>query len=68
MCTPSQSRSEAELESSAFLRNQPRAPVSQFTYTATGSGGVLLNGGISYSPDGSRQARFFGKHQQRLHE
>jgi prepilin-type N-terminal cleavage/methylation domain-containing protein len=43
---------ETELRSSAFLRNQPRAPVAQFTWTPTGGGGVLLNGGISYSPDG----------------
>jgi hypothetical protein len=43
---------ESELRSAAFLRNQTHAPVSNFTYTPTGSGGVLLNGGISYSPDG----------------
>jgi prepilin-type N-terminal cleavage/methylation domain-containing protein len=41
-----------ELRSSAFLRNQTHAPVAQFTSTSTGGGGVLLNGGTSYSPDG----------------
>jgi hypothetical protein len=35
------------------LRNQPRAPVASFTPTPIeGGGGVLLNGGPSYSPDG----------------
>jgi prepilin-type N-terminal cleavage/methylation domain-containing protein len=43
---------DAEIRSGAFLRNQPRAPVPHFTYTPTGGGGVLLNGGTSYSPDG----------------
>ena len=50
--TPSVPKAETELRDAAFLRNQPRAPVGDFTYTATGGGGVLLNGGISYSPDG----------------
>jgi prepilin-type N-terminal cleavage/methylation domain-containing protein len=50
--TPSVPSAESEVRSGAFLRNQPRAPVAAFTYTDTGSGGVLLNGGISYSPDG----------------
>jgi prepilin-type N-terminal cleavage/methylation domain-containing protein len=43
---------ETELRSAAYLRNQLRAPEASFTSTATGSGGVLLNGGTSYSPDG----------------
>jgi hypothetical protein len=50
--TPSVPSAESEVRSGAFLRNQPRSPVAAFTYTDTGSGGVLLNGGISYSPDG----------------
>lgn len=50
--TPSFAPAESQLRSGAFLRNQPRAPVSDFTWTPTGGGGVLLNGGISYSPDG----------------
>ena len=50
--TPTFTNAQSELQSAAFLRNQPRAPVANFTYTATGGGGVLLNGGTSYSPDG----------------
>lgn len=50
--TPGVPSAESEVRSGAFLRNQPRSPVANFTYTDTGSGGVLLNGGISYSPDG----------------
>jgi PKD repeat protein len=50
--TPSNSSAETELRSGAFLRNQPRSPVANFTYTPTGAGGVLLNGATSYSPDG----------------
>jgi prepilin-type N-terminal cleavage/methylation domain-containing protein len=44
---------ESELRSAVFLRNQVHAPVASFTETATGGGGVLLNGGTSYSPDGA---------------
>jgi hypothetical protein len=50
--TPGVAAAESEVRSGAFLRNQPRSPVANFTYTDTGSGGVLLNGGTSYSPDG----------------
>ncbi len=50
--TPTFGNAETEIQSSAFLRNQPRAPVPFFTPTLTGGGGVLLNGSGSYSPDG----------------
>lgn len=50
--TPPVAAAESEIKSGAFLRNQPRSPVANFTYTDTGNGGILLNGGISYSPDG----------------
>jgi prepilin-type N-terminal cleavage/methylation domain-containing protein len=50
--TPSVPAAESEIKSGAFLRNQPRSPVASFTSTDTGNGGVLLNGGTSYSPDG----------------
>jgi hypothetical protein len=50
--TPSLTRSETEIRSAAYVRNQTHAPVAQFTPTPTGGGGVLLNGGASYSPDG----------------
>jgi hypothetical protein len=46
------SPAETELRSAAYLRNQERPPSVSFTSTATGGGGVLLNGGTSYSPDG----------------
>lgn len=50
--TPSVANAEAELKSEVYLRNQLQSPAASFTYTDTGSGGVLLNGGSSYSPDG----------------
>lgn len=49
--TPSLSGATTQIQSSAYLRNKQHAPVAQFTYTATGSGGVILNAGPSYSPD-----------------
>jgi len=49
--TPSLSGATTQVQSSAYLRNKQHAPVAQFTYTATGSGGVILNAGQSYSPD-----------------
>jgi hypothetical protein len=49
--TPKPPAAEDELRSGVFLRNQVRPPVAYFTSTPTGNGGVLLNGGISYSPD-----------------
>jgi prepilin-type N-terminal cleavage/methylation domain-containing protein len=49
--TPSLSGATTQIQSSAYLRNKQHAPVAQFTYTATGSGGVILNAGQSYSPD-----------------
>lgn len=50
--TPKFRGAQTELRSGAYLRNQLRSPVANFTYTATGGGAVLLNGGTSYSPDG----------------
>jgi prepilin-type N-terminal cleavage/methylation domain-containing protein len=49
--TPSLSGATTQIQSSAYLRNKQHAPVAQFSYTATGSGGVILNAGQSYSPD-----------------
>lgn len=49
--TPSLTGATTQVRSSAYLRNKQHAPVAQFTYTATGSGGVILNAGQSYSPD-----------------
>lgn len=49
--TPTLSGATTQIQSSAYLRNKQHAPVAQFTYTATGSGGVILNAGQSYSPD-----------------
>ena len=51
--TPQVVGAETELRSGVFLRNQVHSPVANFTETDTGSGGVLLNGGTSYSPDGA---------------
>ncbi len=51
--TPTDQNATAQLQSGVYLRNELRAPVSQFTDTPTGSGGVLLNAGPSYSPDGA---------------
>jgi len=49
--TPSLGGATTQIQSSAYLRNKQHAPVAQFTYTATGAGGVILNAGQSYSPD-----------------
>jgi len=49
--TPSLTGATTQIQSSAYLRNKQHAPVAEFTYTATGSGGVILNAGQSYSPD-----------------
>jgi prepilin-type N-terminal cleavage/methylation domain-containing protein len=49
--TPSLTGATTQIQSAAYLRNKQHAPVAQFTYTATGSGGVILNAGQSYSPD-----------------
>jgi prepilin-type N-terminal cleavage/methylation domain-containing protein len=49
--TPSLNGATTQIQSSAYLRNKQHAPVAQFTYTATGNGGVILNAGQSYSPD-----------------
>ena len=49
--TPTLSGATTQIQSSAYLRNKQHSPVAQFTYTATGSGGVILNAGQSYSPD-----------------
>jgi type II secretory pathway pseudopilin PulG len=50
--TGSRAKTESELRSAAFLRNEVRQPVAGFSWTETGGGVVLLNGGSSYSPDG----------------
>jgi prepilin-type N-terminal cleavage/methylation domain-containing protein len=50
--TPRLSDAETELRSGAFLRNQQRSPVANFTYTPLGGGAVLLNAGPSYDPSG----------------
>jgi prepilin-type N-terminal cleavage/methylation domain-containing protein len=49
--TPTLTGATTQIQSSAYLRNKQHAPVAQFTYTATGNGGVILNAGQSYSPD-----------------
>jgi hypothetical protein len=51
--TPTVSKAEAQLQSAVFLRNQLQAPVANITSTPTGNGGVILNAGSSYSPDGT---------------
>lgn len=50
--TPRLADAETELRSGAFLRNQQRPPVEDFTYTVLGGGAVLLNAGTSYDPSG----------------
>lgn len=49
--TPTLAGATTQIQSSAYLRNKQHSPVAQFSYTATGSGGVILNAGQSYSPD-----------------
>jgi hypothetical protein len=52
--TPAVSGATTEVQSSAYLRNKEHSPVANFTYSAIGNGGVILNGGTSYSPDGEQ--------------
>ena len=54
--TPTLAGATTQIQSSAYLRNKQHAPVAQFSYTATGSGGVILNAGQSYSPDNEQLA------------
>jgi len=49
--TPTLPGATTQIQSAAYLRNKQHAPVAQFSYTATGGGGVILNAGQSYSPD-----------------
>jgi hypothetical protein len=50
--TATNAKTETELQSAAFLRNEVRKPVAKFTPTSMSGHGILLNAGISYSPDG----------------
>jgi Tfp pilus assembly protein PilV len=50
--TVTTAKTETELQSAAFLRNEVRQPVAGFTSTSTSGHGILLNAGTSYSPDG----------------
>jgi prepilin-type N-terminal cleavage/methylation domain-containing protein len=52
--TPKVAGATTEVQSSAYLRNKQHAPVANFTYSDIGSGGVIMNGGTSYSPDGQQ--------------
>jgi prepilin-type N-terminal cleavage/methylation domain-containing protein len=50
--TPTNLATETRLQSAAFLRNQIHSPNALYTPEYTGNGGVLLDAGASYSPDG----------------
>jgi prepilin-type N-terminal cleavage/methylation domain-containing protein len=52
--TPNLPGATTELQSSAFLRNKQHAPIASFTPYPTGGGGVVLDAGSSYSPDGEQ--------------
>jgi type II secretory pathway pseudopilin PulG len=52
--TPTLSGATTQIQTSAYLRNKQHSPVPQFTYTLSAPGAVVLNGGISYSPDGAQ--------------
>jgi prepilin-type N-terminal cleavage/methylation domain-containing protein len=52
--TPNLPGATTELQSSAFLRNKQHQPIASFTAYPTGGGGVVLNAGSSYSPDGEQ--------------
>ena len=52
--TPKVNGATTEVQSSAYLRNKEHSPVANFTYSDIGNGGVVLNGGTSYSPDGEQ--------------
>lgn len=52
--TPTVSGAATQVQSSAYLRNKEHQPVAYITPSYTGNGGVVLNGGTSYSPDGEQ--------------
>jgi type II secretory pathway pseudopilin PulG len=52
--TPSVLGATTQIQSSAYLRNKEHQPIATFSPSYTGSGGVVLNGGASYSPDGEQ--------------
>jgi hypothetical protein len=52
--TPNVSGATTEIQSAAYLRNKEHQPIANFSPTAVGNGGVILNGGSSYSPDGEQ--------------
>lgn len=53
--TPQLQGARTELQSSAFLRNKQHAPQAYFSPSPpSGTGGVVLNGGSSFSPDGEQ--------------
>jgi type II secretory pathway pseudopilin PulG len=52
--TPTVQGATTQVQSSAYLRNKEHQPVAYITASYTGNGGVVLNGGASYSPDGEQ--------------
>jgi type II secretory pathway pseudopilin PulG len=52
--TPTVLGAATQVQSSAYLRNKEHQPVAAISPSYTGNGGVILNGGASYSPDGEQ--------------
>jgi type II secretory pathway pseudopilin PulG len=52
--TPSVLGAATQVQSSAYLRNKEHQPIANISSSYTGNGGVVLNGGGSYSPDGEQ--------------
>jgi hypothetical protein len=49
---PAKAPNETHITSGIFLRNQNGSPVAAFSYALSGSSAIVLNGSLSYDPEG----------------
>jgi type II secretory pathway pseudopilin PulG len=49
---PAKAPNETHITSGVFLRNQNASPVAAFSYALSGSTAIVLNGSLSYDPEG----------------
>jgi hypothetical protein len=49
---PAKAPNETHITTGVFLRNQNASPVAAFSYALSGSSAIVLNGSLSYDPEG----------------
>jgi type II secretory pathway pseudopilin PulG len=49
---PAKAPNETHITSGVFLRNQNASPVATFSYALSGSSAIVLNGSLSFDPEG----------------